>query len=111
MNGFHDTSESPDELQIFEPGPEIVYTIEETARLAQVPRHRIAIYYKYGLVSPTKDPEADGWFFNDEAIRLLRRIEYLRETCGLNMTGIKLVMELMREVEHLNEQVRFLQGR
>lgn len=100
--------ESLEMLQLFEPNPQAVYTIEETARIAQVPRHRIAIYYKHGLVSPTVDPDA-GWFFNDEAIRVLRRIEYLRTACGLNVTGIKLVLELMREVEILSEEVRFLQ--
>src|SRR5712672_3629956 len=41
-----------DTLQLFELDPQAVYTIEETAHLANVPRHRIAIYYKYGLVSP-----------------------------------------------------------
>jgi DNA-binding transcriptional MerR regulator len=95
-------------LQLFETNPDAVYTIEETARLANVPRHQIAIYYKYGLVAPAKDPDEVGWFFNDEAIRELRRIEYLRSTCGLNLAGIKLVLELMREVEVLSEEVRFL---
>jgi DNA-binding transcriptional MerR regulator len=95
-------------LQLFEANPDAVYTIEETARLANVPRHQIAIYYKYGLVSPAKDPDDFGWFFDDEAIRVLRRIGYLRSTCGLNLAGIKLVLELMREVEVLSEEVRFL---
>lgn len=111
MNAFRDVLEPLDALQPFEPNPQIVYTIEETARLAHVPRHRIAIYYKYGLVSPTTAPETDGWFFNDEAIRILRHIEYLRAACGLNVAGIKLVLELMREVEALTEEVRFLQRR
>jgi hypothetical protein len=39
-------------LQLFEPEPEAMYTIEAAARLAQVPRRRILIYYKHGLVSP-----------------------------------------------------------
>jgi DNA-binding transcriptional MerR regulator len=111
MNGFRNVSEPLDALQLFEPNPQVVYTIEETARLTQVPRHRIAIYYRYGLVSPTTDPDADGWFFNDEAIRILRRIEYLRAACGLNVAGIKLVLELMREVDTLTEEVRFLRRR
>ena len=100
-----------DTLQLFEPNPQAVYTIEETARIAQVPRHQIAIYYKHGLVSPAMNPDAGGWLFNDEAIHALRRIEYLRTACGLNVAGIKLVLELMREVELLSEEVRFLQRR
>lgn len=100
-----------DTLQLFEPNPQAVYTIEETAHLANVPRHRIAIYYKYGLVSPAMDPDTGGWFFNDEAIHALRRIESLRMACDLNLAGIKLVLELMREVEVLSEEVRFLRRR
>jgi DNA-binding transcriptional MerR regulator len=76
-----------------------------------VPRHQIAIYYKYGLLSPAMDPDTGGWFFNDEAIHALRRIESLRAACDLNLAGIKLVLELMREVEILNEEVRFLRRR
>jgi len=98
-------------LQLFETDANAVYTIEEAARLANVPRHQIAIYYKYGLVSPAKDPDDVGWFFNDDAIRALRRIEYLRSTRGLNLAGIKLVLELMREVEVLSQEVRFLRQR
>jgi DNA-binding transcriptional MerR regulator len=94
-------------LQLFETGADTVYTIEETSRITDVPRHQIAVYYRHGLVSTV----AEGWLFDDEAIRTLRRIEYLRSTCHLNIAGIKLVLELMREVEQLSAEVRFLQRR
>jgi MerR HTH family regulatory protein len=64
--------------------------------------------FKYGLVSPAIDPTYGGWWFNDEAIRTLRRIEYLRGGCGINLTGIKLIMELTKEVELLRQELHFL---
>jgi len=94
-------------LQIFEPGPQTVYTIEVAAQLAEVPRRLIVIYYKHGLVSPVTDPGRSGWYFDDEAIRTVRRIEYLRSACGLNLAGVKLVMALMDEVERLRAELRF----
>jgi DNA-binding transcriptional MerR regulator len=94
-------------LQIFEPGTNTVYTIELAAQLAQVPRRMIVLYYKHGLVSPVTDPAGSGWYFDDEAIRTVRRIEHLRSTCGLNLAGIKLVMTLMNEVERLRTELRF----
>ena len=39
-------------LELFEPAPETIYSIEEVARLARVPRRLIAVYSRHGLVSP-----------------------------------------------------------
>jgi DNA-binding transcriptional MerR regulator len=94
-------------LQLFEPDTRAVYTLEAAASLSQVPRRHIVLYFKHGLVSPIMDPECSGWYFNDEAIRILRRIEYLRSACGLNLVGIKLIMDLAREVEQLRGELNF----
>jgi len=94
-------------LQLFEPDARAVYTLEAAARLTQLPRRLIAVYFRHGLVSPVMDPACSGWYFNDEAIRILRRIEYLRTTCGLNIAGIKLIMDLASEVEQLREELNF----
>jgi DNA-binding transcriptional MerR regulator len=93
-------------LQLFEPDARAIYAIETAANLAQVPRRLIAVYYKHGLVSPVVDPACGGWYFNDEAIRILRRIEYLRTACGINLDGIKLTISLMNEVERLRDEIR-----
>jgi DNA-binding transcriptional MerR regulator len=95
-------------LQLFEPSPDVVYSIEQTARLAHVSRRLIAIYARYGLVLPAVDPDTGVWFFNDEAIRTLKRVEQLRNSTGMSMTAAKLVFELIGEVEHLRREVRFL---
>jgi len=62
-------------LQVFEPGSRAVYTIEVAARMAQVPRRLIVLYYKHGLVAPVTDPAGPGWYFDDEAVRIVRRIK------------------------------------
>jgi DNA-binding transcriptional MerR regulator len=103
----NDDENSMSALQVFQPGADTVYTIEVAAQLAQVPRRLIVLYYKHGLVSPIADPAGSGWYFDDEAIRIVRRIEYLRSACGLNLAGIKLVMALMDEVERLRTELRF----
>jgi len=86
-----------------------IYTIEAIADLAQVPRRLIVLYYKHGLVVPAENSPDSGWYFDDRAIHVVRRIEYLRRACGMNLTGIKLMMNLMKEVERLREEVRFFQ--
>jgi DNA-binding transcriptional MerR regulator len=97
-------------LQLFEPAADAVYSIEATARLVDVPRRTILLYCKQGLVSPVVDSQCAGYYFNDEAIRVLRRIEYLRTVCGINPTGVRLILELMKEVEDLQSEVRFHRG-
>jgi DNA-binding transcriptional MerR regulator len=92
-------------LQPFEPDTSSVYPIETVANFVQMPRRHIVVYFKYGLVSPVIDP-VYGWWFNDQAIRALRRIEYLRAGCGINLTGIKLIVELTKEAELLRQKIR-----
>ena len=112
MNKFGNPVETPvTALQLFEPDARTVYTLDAVASLTQVPRRLIIVYCKHGLVSPVMDPACSGWYFNDEAIRILRRIEYLRTTCGLNIAGIKLIMDLAREVELLREELNFRRRR
>jgi DNA-binding transcriptional MerR regulator len=94
-------------IQLFEPNPDTLYTIDLTARLADVPRHTILVYCKHGLVAPVMD-EQGAYFFNDDSIRVLRQVEHLRVTCGLNLAGIKVALDLLHEVERLQSEVRFL---
>ena len=99
-----------DAIQLFEPDPNAVYTLEAAEHIAHVPRRLIAVYYKHGLVSSVVGPDCGGFYFNDEGIRELRRIESLRTACGLNLAGIKLILDLMNEVEYLRAEVRFRRG-
>jgi DNA-binding transcriptional MerR regulator len=95
-------------LELFQPTHETIYSIEEAARLAQVPRRLIAVYFRHGLVSPATDPDIGGWYFNDEGIRTLRQIERLRNSLGMSLMAVKVVLELGHEVERLRQEVRFL---
>ena len=97
-------------VQVFEPDPGAVYTIETAEHIAHVPRRLIALYYKHGLVSPVVDPDCGGFYFNDEGIRTLRHIQFLRTVCGVNLVGIKMILDLMNEVERLRAEARFLRG-
>ncbi len=95
-------------LQIFVPDPNAVYTIKVTAELTHIPRRMILVYHKHGLISPVIDPEDGGYYFNDAAIRTLRRVEYLHTNCGINLEGTKMILDLMNEVERLEAEARSL---
>ena len=95
-------------LQPFEPMREDIYSIETVVHITQTPRHQIAVYCRHGLISPVTAPERDGWWFDDEAIRVLRRIQSLRVDYDMNLAGLRVIAELLGEVERLREEVRAL---
>jgi hypothetical protein len=93
-------------LQLFEPDQNIIYAIDDAAHLAGMTRHMILVCCKHGLVAALVDPAYGGYLFDYEAIQTLRRIEVLREVCGFNVVGLKLTLDLTREVERLREMMR-----
>ena len=86
-------------LQPFEPEPGGVYPIETAAHLAHIPRRTLLLYCRHRLVAPVSDPEYDGYYFDDEAIRTLRRIEFLHSVHGINLIGTRMILELTNLLE------------
>jgi len=89
------------ELQLFDPPDDAVYSIEAAAKLAGVPRRTILVYCKHRLLSPLIDDGVEGCSFDGDGIRSLRRIEALRTVCGDDFAGIKIILDLTKELEHL----------
>ncbi len=88
-------------LQRFTPRPDATYSIDDAAHLTHVPRHLILVCCKHGLLSPHVEPVYGGYFFDESDLRLLKRIGYLHADCGVNLTGIRIILGLMEEVDRL----------
>jgi DNA-binding transcriptional MerR regulator len=73
------------------------YTLEVLAKITGIESTTLIQYQERGIIRPD---------FDDETVRIVRRVEHLRETCGMNLEGVKLVKELLDEVERLREQLR-----
>ena len=101
------TKARPREIELYEPPPDAVYTIEATSQLVDIPRHTILVYCKHRLVMPVIDARNRGYFFDREGIRTLRRIEALRVVCGDHFAGIRIILDLTKELERLQAAVRF----
>ncbi len=82
-----------------DPMPKASYSLEIVSELTGVSTQTIVQYQEHGLIQPA---------FNDETIRALRRIEHLRETCEMNLAGVKLLTQLLEEVERLRAELRRL---
>jgi DNA-binding transcriptional MerR regulator len=95
------------EIQLFEPPLGGLCTIDATSRIVDVSRRTILIYCKHHLLSPATST-ADGYYFNGNAIRTLRRIETLRTVCGDDFAGIKIILDLTAALERLRADLRLL---
>jgi DNA-binding transcriptional MerR regulator len=96
------------EIQLFDPPPDAVYTIEATSHLVSVSRRTILVYCKHHLLSPMTATADHGYYFDGDAIRGLRRIEALRTVCGDDFVGIKIILDLTAALERLQSDVRWL---
>jgi MerR family transcriptional regulator/heat shock protein HspR len=84
------------------PDEEDIYTLKVIARISGVDADTILHYQELGFIRPLQDSANR---YDDEALLTLRRIEHLRETCEVNETGLRLILELMADLERLRSAV------
>lgn len=84
-------------------------TTRPSAQIAGVSRAVLVAYCESGVL-PISPAKLDEGALDDELVRTIRRIEFLREHHGINLAGIRIIAELMREVERLREELRFRMG-
>ncbi len=89
-------------IQLFEPDPNVIYTIEAAERITHVPRRTIAVYCRHGLVSPVGNPNSEGFYFDGDGIRILRRLESMRAVYGKNLADIKMILSLLDKLASKN---------
>ena len=98
-------------VQVFEPGPEQLYPVDAAAYLAGVSRRVLLLYCRTGLIHPSEDAPNGALMFDTSAIHAVRRAEALRASHGISISGVRIIFDLLREVDELRQEVRFLRGR
>jgi MerR family transcriptional regulator/heat shock protein HspR len=83
--------------------PEAVYIISVAAELAGVHPQTLRIYERRGLLSPYRTPGGTRRYSDDDLERLGLIQELTAE--GVNLEGVKQIMELRDEIERLQHQV------
>lgn len=86
------------DLPLFEPNADASYPLEVVARFTGISSQTILHYQEQGLI---RDTDLD-----DDAVRALRRIEHLRSSYETNVSGLKLIMDLIDQVERLQADLR-----
>jgi MerR family transcriptional regulator/heat shock protein HspR len=87
-------------------GRRAVYIISVAAELAGVHPQTLRIYEQKGLVRPHRT-RGNTRRYSEEDIDRLRRVQALTQG-GVNLAGVKRIIELEEELERLSERVREL---
>ena len=77
-----------------------VYVISVAAELAGVHPQTLRIYERKGLVQP-KRTQGNTRRYSQRDIDLLRSIQALTQAAGVNLAGVKIIMEMQAELETL----------
>ncbi len=80
-----------------------VYVISVAAELAGVHPQTLRIYERKGLLEPARTGGGSRRY-SDADLDLLRRIQHLTDA-GLNLAGVKRVLELEQEIERLRAEL------
>jgi MerR family transcriptional regulator/heat shock protein HspR len=80
-----------------------VYVISVAAELAGVHPQTLRIYERKGLVDPARTGGGSRRY-SDEDIEQLRRIQELTND-GLNLAGVKMVLELEAQLDRLRKEL------
>lgn len=70
-----------------------VYVISVAAKLTGLPAWMLRLLDQEGIVVPTRT-EKNRRLYSDNDVARLRRIRHLTEERGVNMAGVKVILEL-----------------
>ena len=101
-----ESSQPSRDLPVYDGESDTYYSIEVIADLAGVNPQTVLHYQEQGFIRPAARDAGDAALFDVECLRQLRRIEHLRATCEINDTGLKLILDLLHEIECLREERR-----
>ncbi len=86
-----------------------VYVISIAAELAGMHPQTLRSYDRLGLVSPGR-AQGRGRRYSERDVGVLREVQRLSQDEGVNLAGIKRIIELRQEVDGLREQVADLEA-
>ena len=84
-----------------------VFVISVAAQLAGMHAQTLRQYDRLGLVNPSRTP-GGGRRYSARDVALLREVQRLSQEEGVNLAGIKRIIELEEQVEALQGQLEAL---
>ncbi|MBA1835180.1 heat shock protein transcriptional repressor HspR [Corynebacterium wankanglinii] len=85
------------------------YVISVAAELTGMHAQTLRTYDRLGLVTPMRT-KGGGRRYSRRDISMLRRIQYLSQEEGVNLAGIKTIIELSEQIEELEGELETQRG-
>lgn len=82
-----------------------VYIISVAAELSNVHPQTLRLYEKKGLVTP-KRTSGRSRRYSKKDIEKLKQVQYLTQEIGLNLAGVKQILELQRQLEIATDNLK-----
>lgn len=90
-----------------EPGDKAVYIISVAAELAGMHPQTLRIYERKGLLRPARTP-GNTRRYSDRDIARLQMIQKLTQEHGLNLAGVKMIVEMEDQIERMRRRMETL---
>lgn len=81
-----------------------IYTISVVSRLLDLHEQTIRQYERLGLVCPCRSIRKTRMYSQSDVARL-ECINYLVKTCGVNLAGVRILVQLSNDNPHVAEQL------
>lgn len=85
------------------------FVISVAAELTGMHAQTLRTYDRLGLVTPMRT-KGGGRRYSRRDITMLRRIQYLSQEEGVNLAGIKTIIELSEQIEELQDELETQRG-
>lgn len=97
-------------LDVYEPVPNVFYSLDAAVQLAGVSRRTFLVYCRANLVRPVFQQPYGVMEFTEEAIHTVRRIEHLRTLHRSDLAWINTVLNLLDEVGRIRSELRLFKN-
>lgn len=81
-----------------------VYHISIVAQMVETHPQTLRMYERMGLIAPQRTRN-NVRLYSDADVEQVRRIQYLTQDLGVNLAGVEVIFDLLREVHRLQAEV------
>ena len=96
-------------IELYQPHPGDLYSLDVAARLVGTDRRSLLIYCRGGLLQPVFLPPYGIMAFTEEAICRARQVEAMRTDHGLSLAWIHTLFALVDDLAAVRAELRFVQ--
>jgi MerR family transcriptional regulator/heat shock protein HspR len=84
-----------------------VYFISVVAEMVETHPQTLRMYERMGLVAPCRTP-AGVRLYSQADVEQVRRIQHLTQQLGVNLAGVEVIFDLLREMQRLQAEMEVM---